>query len=96
MCKCRHQGLFRFPRLPPQSECDIVLAQSATVSLSEMFNHGFFMILGLFMFLQFVFRICKINKQEHNNYPPPLILVNYVAKHFSIGLAHWRVVGKNK
>ena len=52
------------------------LSQSATVSLSEMFNHGFFMILGLFMFwglfmfLQFVFRICKINKQEHNNYPP--------------------------
>ena len=55
-----------------------------------MFNHGFIII------LQFVFRICKINKQEHNNYPPPLILVNYVAKHFSIGLAHWRVVGKNK
>ena len=25
-----------------------------------------------------------------------LILVNYIAKHFSIGLAHWRVVGKNK
>ena len=56
---------------------------------------GLFMFWGLFMFLQFVFRICKINKQEHNNYPP-LILVNYVAKHFSIGLAHWRVVGKNK
>ena len=52
-----------FPRLPPQSECDIVLAQSETVSLSEMFNHGFFII------LQFVFRIYKFNKQEHNNHP---------------------------
>ncbi|MBD9159897.1 MAG: hypothetical protein EGP67_01040 [Bacteroidales bacterium] len=28
--------------------------------------------------------------------PTQLILVNYIAKHFSIGLAYWRVVGKNK